>query len=63
MNILAVVSSMWFGGAQVSTLEFLDLLRYRVRLKVLTCENGDVKFLNALGAVGIDTYRVPCQNS
>ncbi len=61
MNILAVASSIWFGGAQMSTLEFLDLLRYRVRLKVLTCENGDVKFPNALGAVGIDTYRVPCR--
>jgi glycosyltransferase involved in cell wall biosynthesis len=61
VNLLAVASSLWIGGAQVSTLEFLDLLRYRVRLKVLTCENGDVKFLNALGAMGIDTYRVPCR--
>ena len=60
-SILAVASSLWFGGAQVSTLEFLDLLRSRVRLKVLTCENGDVKFLDALGAMGVETYRVPCQ--
>jgi len=61
VNLLAVASSLWFGGAQVSTLEFLDLLRSRVRLKVLTCENGDVKLLDALGAMGVETYRVPCQ--
>ena len=61
MNLLTVAFSLLFGGAQVSTLEFLDLLRSRVRLKVLTCENGDVKFLDALGAMGVETYRVPCQ--
>jgi len=63
MNLLAVASSLWFGGAQESTLEFLDLLRSRVRLKVLTCKEGDAKFLNALGAMGIETYRVPCRRS
>jgi glycosyltransferase involved in cell wall biosynthesis len=63
MNLLAVASSLWFGGAQVATLEFLDLLRSRVRLKVLTCEEGDAKFLNVLGAMGIETYRVPCRTS
>jgi glycosyltransferase involved in cell wall biosynthesis len=63
VNLLAVASSLWFGGAQVSTLEFLDLLRSRVRLKVLTCENGDVKLLDALGAMGVETYRVPCRRS
>ncbi len=61
MRVLALAHGLWFGGAQVSTLEFLDLLRSRVRLKVLTCENGDAKFLNALGAMGIETYRVPCR--
>jgi len=61
MNLLAVASSLWFGGAQVSTLEFLDLLRSRVGLKVLTCDGADPKFLDALGAMGIEAYRVPCQ--
>jgi len=61
MNLLAVASSLWFGGAQVATLEFLDLLRSRVRLKVLTCDGADPKFLKALGAMGIEAYRVPCQ--
>jgi glycosyltransferase involved in cell wall biosynthesis len=63
MNLLAVASSLWFGGAQVSTLEFLDLLRSKVRLKVLTCEEGDAKFFNALSSMSLETYRVPCQTS
>jgi glycosyltransferase involved in cell wall biosynthesis len=63
MNLLAVASSLWFGGAQVSTLEFLDLLRSRVRLKVLACEDGDAKFFNALSSMSLETYRVPCQTS
>jgi glycosyltransferase involved in cell wall biosynthesis len=63
MNLLAVASSLWFGGAQVATLEFLDLLRSMVRLKVLTCEEGEAKFLDVLGAMGIETYRVPCRTS
>jgi len=63
MNLLAVASSLWFGGAQVSTLEFFDLLRSRVRLKVLTCEEGDAKFFNALSSMSLETYRVPCQTS
>jgi glycosyltransferase involved in cell wall biosynthesis len=61
MNLLTVAFSLLFGGAQVSTLEFLDLLRSRVRLKVLTCDGADPKFLDALGAMGIETYRVPCR--
>ncbi len=63
MNLLAVAHSLWFGGAQVATLEFLDHLRSRVRLKVLTCKEGDAKFLDALGAMGIETYSVPCRRS
>jgi len=60
---LAVASSLRFGGAQVSTLEFFELMRSRVRLKVLTCDGADPKFLNALGAMGVETYRVPCRRS
>jgi glycosyltransferase involved in cell wall biosynthesis len=63
MNLLVAASSLWFGGAQVSTLEFLDLLRSRVRLKVLACEEGDAKFFNALSSMSLETYRVPCQTS
>jgi len=63
MNLLAVVPALWFGGAQVSTLEFLDLLRSRVRLKVLTCKEVDAEFFNALSSMSLETYRVPCQTS
>ncbi len=57
MRVLALAHGLWFGGAQVATLELPDLLRSTVRLKVLTCEEGDAKFLDVLGAMGIETYR------
>jgi len=63
LNLLAVASSLWFGGAQVSTLEFFDLMKSKVRLKVLTCEGADAKFLSALSSMSLETYRVPCQTS
>jgi glycosyltransferase involved in cell wall biosynthesis len=63
MNLLVVASSLRLGGAQVSTLEFLDLLRSRVRLKVLACEEGDAEFFNALSSMSLETNRVPCRTS
>jgi hypothetical protein len=49
-SILAVASSLWFGGAQVVILEFFNLMKPRVKLKVLTCDGADPKFLDALWA-------------
>ncbi len=63
MRVLALAHGLGFSGAQVSTLEFFELIRSRVELKVLTCEGADRKFLDALGAMGIKTYRVPCRTS
>jgi glycosyltransferase involved in cell wall biosynthesis len=63
MRVLALAHGLGFGGAQVVTLEFFELMRSRVEFKVLTCEGADRKFLDALGAMGIETYRVPCRTS
>jgi len=63
MRVLALAHCLWFGWAQVSTLEFFEIKRSRVELEVLTCEGADRKFLDALGAMGIETYRVPCRTS
>ncbi len=63
MRVLALAHGLGFGGAQVSTLEFFELMRSRVELKVLTCEGVNRKFLDALGAMGIETYRVLCRRS
>jgi hypothetical protein len=38
-------------------------MRSRVELKALTCEGADPKFLDTLGAMGIETYRVPRRGS
>ena len=51
---------MWFGGAQISTLEFLDRLRHFVDLRVLVCENSNREFVPRIGSLGIEVYRVPC---
>jgi glycosyltransferase involved in cell wall biosynthesis len=61
MRVLALAHGLWFGGAQVSTLEFFEIMRSRVELKVLTCAGADPKFLDALGAMSIDTYYMPCR--
>jgi hypothetical protein len=63
MRVLALAHGLGFGVAQVATLEFFELMRSRVEFKVLTCEGVDPKFLDALGAMGIETYRVPCRRS
>jgi glycosyltransferase involved in cell wall biosynthesis len=61
MRVLALAHGLWFGGAQVVTLEFFEFMRSRMEFKVLTCEGADPKFLDVLGAMGIETYRVPCR--
>jgi glycosyltransferase involved in cell wall biosynthesis len=61
LSILAIAPSLWFGGAQVVTLELFNLMKSRVKLKVLTCDGADPKFLDALNSMGIETYRVPCR--
>jgi len=63
MRVLALAHGLWFSGAQVVTLEFFKFMRSRVEFKVLTCEGADSKFLDALGAISIETYRVPCRTS
>ena len=63
MRVLALVHGLWLGGAQVVTLEFFELMRSRVEFKVLTCEGADFRFLDVLGAMGLETYRVPCRTS
>jgi hypothetical protein len=63
MRVLALAHGLGLGGAQVVTLEFFELMRSRVELKVLTCEGANRKFLDALGAMSKETYRVPCRRS
>ncbi|MEM3907644.1 MAG: hypothetical protein QXZ17_12420 [Nitrososphaerota archaeon] len=60
MKVLAIVSGLGLGGAQVSTLEFFELLRDQVSLRVIVCENADAGFVNQLRFLGIEFRIRPC---
>ena len=54
MKILVRSHFIWFSGAQISTLELLDGVRYKVKdynikLKVIICKSSDniIAFFNA----------------
>lgn len=59
MKILALAHALKVGGAQVSTLEFLELLKGRVELRIIT-SSKDNEFINELKALSIPYRRVPC---
>jgi len=61
MKILALSHGLATGGAQVSTLEFLKLVKSRVGLRLLTCDNVEELFLSQIRSLKIDVYRVPCK--
>ncbi|MEM4488867.1 MAG: glycosyltransferase family 4 protein [Desulfurococcaceae archaeon] len=62
-NILAFAHGLCLGGAQVSTLEFLELLRGEVDLKVVVCENAKEEFLRQLQRLNIKYRVVPCSTT
>jgi len=60
MKILAISDSLRFGGAQISILEFLELLKNKVEFKVLVCKGADEKFTSCASSIGVEVYRVSC---
>jgi glycosyltransferase involved in cell wall biosynthesis len=60
MKILAISNSFGFGGAQISTLEYFELMKNRVKLRVLVCEGADERFSSCINSLGIKTYKAPC---
>lgn len=63
MKILALSHSLWFGGAQISNVEFFNLLRKLTELKVLVCNNISTESGYITNFKNIETYRVPCNIS
>ena len=61
MKVLALSHGLAAGGAQVSSLEFLKLVKSRVGLRLLTCDNMGELFLSQIRSLKIDVYRVPCK--
>jgi glycosyltransferase involved in cell wall biosynthesis len=60
MKVLAITHGFGFGGAEISILEFLELLRGEVQLKVLMCDGAHEIFSTMIEELGIYVYRVPC---
>lgn len=64
MRILAIAHSTTFGGAQISTLEFLELLKNSksdIELRLITCDNARREFIDYAKALNIAIYRIPCR--
>lgn len=59
MRLLVVAHGLWYGGAQVSILELLKLIRSDVEVSVLACESGNQQFINDVESLGIPVRRVP----
>ena len=62
MNVLAVMHGSRFGGAQVSTLEFFELLKNKVKLKALVCDDFRERPAYQLTS-GIELYKLPCNTT
>jgi len=61
MHVVAVAHALWFGGAQVSSLEFLKLLKGLVNIRVIVCEGADGRFVDGLRSIGLQLRSVPCR--
>jgi glycosyltransferase involved in cell wall biosynthesis len=63
MRILALAHGLLFGGAQVSTLEFLEGLKEKLDLRLLICSEADKNFASNAASIGIEVYYAPCRVS
>ena len=52
---------LWYGGAQISTIEFLKLIRNEVEVRAVLCRNADPKYIRDLNSLHINVFRVPCR--
>jgi len=58
MRILALAHGLLFGGAQVSTLEFLEGLKEKLDLRLLICSEADKNFASNAASIGM-RYTTP----
>jgi glycosyltransferase involved in cell wall biosynthesis len=65
MKILTIGHFSWFGGAQISTFEFLnvvknDLENYDIELKIVICKGYNDAVISKLSSMHVEYYGVPC---
>ena len=61
LRVLAITHALGFGGAQVSTLEFLKLLKGLVDIRIVVCESADERFVDGLRSLGLQFRGVLCK--
>jgi hypothetical protein len=49
----------WYGGAQISTVEFLKLIRDDIGIHVVVCSNANSNLVHDIEALGLDVSRIP----
>ena len=64
VKILTLSNGLWFGSAQISILEFLELLHSEpmIDLRMTVCRNGYKKFVHSLRSFG-PVYEVSCYSN
>ena len=63
MRILVLAHGLLFRGAQIATLEFLEMLKERVDVRALACKDSDEKLLSSIASMGMKIYRFPAELS
>ena len=59
MRVLALCHGLWYGGAQVSTVEFLRLIKDNISVHVVVCNGANPDFVQDIEALGLDISKVP----
>jgi len=60
-RVLVIAHALGFGGAQVSTLEFLKLLKGLADIRVVVCEGADERFVEGLRSLGLQFRSTSCR--
>jgi glycosyltransferase involved in cell wall biosynthesis len=63
VKVIALLSGLWYGGAQRSTLEFLEALREKrvMELEVVICRSADRRLILDLTSIGVKYHKVACR--
>jgi hypothetical protein len=53
MRVLALCHGLWYGGAQVSTVEFLRLIKDNLSVHVVVCNGANPDFVRDIEGFGL----------
>jgi len=59
IKVVALAHGIWYGGAQVSIIEYLRLISKVVDVRVAVCRGANSEFVQGMEASGLDVVEVP----